>query len=545
MRLLAAQGKALHVGVMNETSGSQGNSATANVTRSVMSRLLLVVAGAASALALPPTGFWWLLFVTVPVLLLRLEHLPNAAWRAAFLSGLGFGFGYFAVAFHWIGYAFFINAADVWMMPFAVGGLALFMASYWGVAAAVAVAVPRAILPRWLTAVLALAVAEWLRGHLLTGFPWAAVGLAADGMGAAAQLASVTGMTGLTLLLLLWAALPAVLWQNWRWQRHLPVMALAVLALLPLAELWGLWRLAQSPTVYAGTAVVRLVQPNISQDDKWRSDNAEAIFSILLGLSRADAQSAPVSHVIWPESSVPFLLDEDATALARIADLLKPGRTLVAGAIRREQPQQGVEPYYTSVMLVDDQGAVTGVYDKWRLVPGGEFLPMEGLLSRIGFRKVVSLPESFTAGKGPMSLPLPGIGKATMLVCYEVIFPHALVPPERPDVLVNVTNDGWFGRSTGPHQHLAQARMRSIEQGLPLFRAANTGISAVIDPAGRMLAHSALETRTVIDSRVPKSLPPTPYSRWGDWLLLALLAGFAAVLRRVRLSTREQASRAL
>ncbi len=504
--------------------------------------LLLAVAGGASALALPPTGLWWLLALTVPVLLTRLERLPDAAWGAAFMCGLGFGFGYFTVAFHWIGYAFFVNAADIWMMPFAVGGLALFMACYWGAAAVLAVAVPRAVLPRWLTAVLALAIAEWLRGHLLTGFPWAAVGLAADGMGAAVQIASVAGMTGLTLLLLVWAALPAVIWRNWRGQRRLPVAALAVLALLPLAELWGLWRLAQSPTAYAGTAVVRLVQPNISQDDKWRSDNAEAIFSTLLSLSRGEAQSASVSHVIWPESSVPFLLDEDAGALERISALLKPGSTLVAGAIRREKPQDGAEPYFTSVILVDDQGAIAGVYDKWRLVPGGEFLPMEGLLSRIGFRKVVSLPESFTPGKGPSSLHLPGIGEAAMLVCYEVIFPHALVPPERPDVLINVTNDGWFGRSTGPHQHLAQARLRSVEQGLPLFRAANTGVSAVIDPVGRILARSALETRAVIDSRVPQSLPPTPYSRWGDWLLLALFPGLAAVLRRVRLSTRESLS---
>lgn len=523
---------------MSGTADRQDNRTNSNLSESVTLRLaLLVGAGAASALALPPTGLWWLLALTVPVFLTRLERLPSGALRSGFVSGLSFGFGYFAAAFHWIGYAFFVNAADIWMMPFAVGGLALFMACYWGVAAAIAVAVPRSILPRWLSAVLALAVAEWLRGHLLTGFPWAAVGLAADAMGAAAQLASVTGMTGLTLLLLLWAALPAVIWHGWRTERRVPIAALAVLALLPLAELWGLWRLAITPTVFAGPAVVRLVQPNISQDDKWRSDNAQAIFSTLINLSRGAAGSQAVSHVIWPESSVPFLLAEDASALAQIADMLQPGSMLVAGAIRRERAADHAEPYFTSVMLVDDTGKIAGTYDKWRLVPGGEFLPLESLLSRIGFRKVVALPESFTPGKGPSSLQLPGIGWVTPLVCYEVIFPHDLVPRERPDLLVNVTNDGWFGRSTGPYQHLSQARMRSIEQGLPLLRAANTGISAVIDPAGRVLARTLLETRTVIDSRVPQALPPTLYARCGDWLLLVLMVLAAILLRRARSST--------
>jgi apolipoprotein N-acyltransferase len=497
--------------------------------------LTLLFAGGLSGLALPPLGFWWVLLITVPVLVLQLERLPDRGWRKAFWGGLSFGFGYFAVVFHWIGYAFFVNAADIWMMPFAVGGLALFMACYWGIAAALSVVVPRAFLPRWLTAVFFIAVAEWLRGHLLTGFPWAVPGLAADGMGAVVQLASLVGMNGLTVLLLVWGALPFVMWRTWKRTRHLPFGAVVVLLLLPASELWGVWRLSATPVAYEGAAVVRLVQPNISQDDKWRGDNAGNIFATLVALSREGPDGSAVTHVIWPESSVPFLLDENALALRRISAMLMPGATLVAGTIRRSKIAGQPDPYFTSVLEINDHGLITGIYDKWRLVPGGEFLPFEAVLSRIGFRKVVALPESFTAGHGADNLTLPMIGAAGALICYEVIFPHGLVAAERPRVLINVTNDGWFGRSTGPYHHLAQARLRSIEQGLPLFRAANTGISAVIDGMGRILQRTDLETRAYLQSAVPQSLPPTPYARWGDGLVLFLAAALAVLLRATKL----------
>jgi len=495
--------------------------------------LLLFGAGLLSGLALPPIGQWWVLALTLPVYLWRIETLPQGRWGRGFLSGLVFGFGYFVAAFHWIAFAFFINPADIWMMPFAVGGLALFMAGYWGIASALAMRVPRAVAPRWLAALLLIAVAEWLRGHLLTGFPWAVPGLAVDGMGAVAQLASLVGMNGLTLLVLVWAALPALLWSRWRRERTVSLAALAVLLCLPAAELWGLWRIGQNPTLLNGSVKVRLVQPNISQDDKWRSDNADAIFRSLMDLSSAGATEAGISLVVWPESSVPFLLDEDRMALSQVGAMLSPGRTLLAGAIRRDRGANGNDSYYTSVVAVNAQGEVSGRYDKWRLVPGGEFLPWEDLLTRLGFRKVVSLPESFTAGRGPHNLPVPGLGLVAPLICYEVIFPNRLIAEERPDLIVNVTNDGWFGRSTGPYQHLAQARLRTIEQGLPLVRAANTGISAVIDPLGKIVARTELLSRGVVDHLVPLPLAVTVYARIGD-LALCLLIGLVLLsLRKV------------
>lgn len=522
--------------------GRQKNEADVTSPRPTRWRdhLILLGAGAASGSALPPLGFWWVLFVTVPLLLWYLEAKAHSGWRGPFWAGFSFGFGYFCAAFHWIGFAFFVNASDIWMMPFAVAGLALFMAFYWAIALAVASRVPQAFAPRWLSALAALAIAEWLRGRLFTGFPWGLPGLATEGMGGVAQVASLVGVNGLTLLVLVWSALPFVIWCNRHAGLRVQVLPVLVLAALPLSHVWGLWRLASLPTSYREGAVVRLVQPNISQSDKWRSDNAVAIFDTLTKLSVEGANAATVTHVIWPESSVPFLLDEDKVARERIAGILTPGKTLLAGAIRREVQAGCVtcpDLYFTSILMMDDTGGVTGAYDKWRLVPGGEYLPLEDFLSRFGFRKVVSLPESFTAGAGPRNLDVPGMGLSGMLICYEVIFSHALVNETRPQLLVNVTNDGWFGRSVGPYQHLAQARMRSIEQGLPLLRSANTGISAVIDSTGRIVAQTALEQSTYLDSRVPVAGAPTPYARWGDSLMAGLMLVLFAVLRTLHLAT--------
>lgn len=491
-------------------------------TLSLLWMAALFVAGAAAALALPPWGYTFLAPIGFAGLGLWLEQPDLRLWRGAFMIGLVFGFGYFVMALQWIGNAFYVDAAaTLWMMPFAVGGLALFLSLYWGAAAAVAHLVPRRILPRWVAQAMTLACAEWLRGHLLTGFPWAAPGLMVDGLGPVAQLASITGMTGLTLLVLLWGLAPLAVVMEWRAHRRADVLAVVVLLLLPVAWLMGTLRLAQAPAVSDSGPTVRLVQPNISQSEKWRDENSSAIFDTLLRLT----SSGPAADLtVWPESSVPFFLDESDGARERIAAAIGAQGHLLAGAVRRSAGPPGQEPYFTSVMHVDGSGAVLWAYDKWRLVPGGEFLPYDALFSRLGFRKVVSLPESFTAGDGPHSFDVPGVGAVGPSICYEAIFPDRLVGQQRPDVLVNVTNDGWFGLSAGPHQHLAQARLRAIEQGLPLLRAANTGISAIVDPFGRIVARSPLGVETRVTGTIPAPLAPPIYAIWGDWMLLLLLA---------------------
>jgi apolipoprotein N-acyltransferase len=482
--------------------------------------LLYLVYGAGLALALPPLNQIWICVLVLS--LCAMTYQPSSSKRQAFWRGLCFGFGYFVVALHWIGFAFFVDAAEtLWMMPFAVGGLALFLSLYWGLGFVIAHVFERWGFQHWLVLPVAIGVMEVLRGLLLTGFPWAAPGLIADGLGGVLQLASVVGQWGLTVLVLLWFSLPGVLWAAWKSQRASTLLPALLLITWPLGWWWGNNRLADAPPSQVTGPVIRLVQPNIAQSDKWRSENAGPIFNDLISLSTRTSGVLP-DVVIWPESSLPFLLDESEEALARLGDVLQDRQVLLAGSIRRTKRADG-EDYFTSIMAIDSNGKVFDVYDKWRLVPGGEFLPFASLLEPLGFRKVVALPEGFTAGPGARAIELPGIGTAAALICYEVIFPDRLTPAgQRPRVYVNVTNDGWFGQSVGPHQHLAQVRMRAVEQGIPFARAANTGISAVIDPLGRFVVQSELGVAAHLDAALPVPLANTAFAQFGG-------AGFAIV----------------
>jgi apolipoprotein N-acyltransferase len=482
----------------------------------------LCVLGAVSALNLAPIDAWWVLFFTVPLALQILSlKIEQQIWRGFWL-GWCFGFGYFLGALHWIGFAFLVDAnKDLWMMPIALGGLTGFLALFWAAATMCALQWAKRGAPLWIALPVAFAVFEWFRSFLFTGFPWAVFGQAVDGMGGVAQLASLIGMNGLTLMVWLWAASFHTLWQARRRER---LVALAVLTTMPLCFAWGEWHLASHPTQYVEGVTLRLVQPNISQSDKWRAGNARTIFDQLLALTAAPSSTGkPVTHIIWPESSVPFLIDESEPGRAEMAAALNPGQILLAGAVRRAKPDDKAA-YFTSILIFNDKAAVLGHYDKWHLVPGGEFLPMAWLLEPLGLRKVVSLPESFTPGPGPTTLDVPGAGPAGMSICYEAIFPGALSDPaNRPSWLVNVTNDGWFGKSIGPYQHLAQLRLRAIEQGLPVARAANTGVSAVIDSYGRMTFVSQLGTTGAFDLELPQSASPTIYAAWPRSILFVVL----------------------
>lgn len=497
---------------------------------------LLLIAGAAAGLAMPPFDLWPLLFLAFPILAWSLDQ---ASWRRAFAAGWLFGLGYFTACFYWIGIAFLVDAATyLWMMPFMVGALAGGMALYWGLAAAAVVLLHQRGLARIITFAILIGLAEWLRGHLLTGFPWTAPGLAVDGMGGLAQAASLIGMPGLTLLIVLWATLPAL--AGLAQTRQVDWVAGALLlALLPGLWLWGNHRLANDDDKPVDGVALRIVQPNIAQEAKWNPERERENFDRLKRLSSQTSPRYPqgindVSVVIWPESAVSFFIDESEIGLAELAELLPQQTVLVMGALRRDAVGQGERHVYNSVLAFDGDASLIGHYDKWRLVPGGEFLPFEEILKPLGFRKVVTVPESFAAGPGPSNIALPGLPTAAVLICYEAIFPHDLIDPvQRPDWIINVTNDAWFGKSSGPYQHLAQARLRTIEQGLPLVRAANTGISAIIDPYGRIETSLDLGLEGVLDGQLPKALASTLYARAGDWSLLVLMLllgmiGFAA-----------------
>ncbi|MBG1232823.1 apolipoprotein N-acyltransferase [Aestuariivirga litoralis] len=484
--------------------------------------LKLFVLGALAAIALPPTDLWPVLFITVPLALVIFTRESQSLYRRIAWLGWLYGLGYFIAALHWIAYAFFVNPErDLWMMPIALGSLAAFMAVFWMLAILAASFAAKRSYPLWLVVPATLAMAEWLRGHLFTGFPWSALGQMSDGMFGVEQLASIIGMTGLSLMVPLWAsAIYGAVFETAR-RRWL---AVALLITFPLSLVWGQLRLASHPTAYVPDVMVRLVQPNINQNEKWLERHARKIYDTLLALNaRPSSTGKPITHIIWPESSVPFLLDESAAGRAELAKAMPPGATLMAGAVRRSAANDQAQ-YFTSILVLNDQAQVLNHYDKWHLVPGGEFLPLAWALEPLGLRKVVSLPESFTPGPGPTNLEIPGAGLAGMSICYEAIFPDAVAGPSiRPNWLINVTNDGWFGKSTGPYQHLAQLRLRSIEQGLPAARAANTGISSIIDPLGRVTFQSLIGVSDAYDLALPQPVSQTTYGRLGDCLFFVLL----------------------
>jgi apolipoprotein N-acyltransferase len=506
-------------------------------------RVLVAIAGGAIAsLSLPPAGLWPALIVATGLLIWLLDGVfrQRETFRGRLLSaalvGWSFGFGYFATSLYWVGFAFLVDA-DTFavLMPLGVAALPAGLAMFWAAAAAGAMTLwrPRGAGRAVLLAV-ALAAGEWLRGHLFTGFPWNAPGYAAGALDGLGQGAAVVGLYGMTLLVLLWAGLAAVLATETLSRRAL-LAAVVVLAAAPLALAAGHWRLANASSAMFDDIGLRIVQANIAQGEKWRPERQEEIVGAHLDLSTAGGL-AGVTHLVWPESAVPMLIDEAPEARDRLVQDLPPRTTLLLGALRREHEnpaEAGALNVYNSIFAVAGSGEIVARYDKWRLVPFGEYLPLETLLKPLGLRKLVPLPLGFSAGPAPRTLAIAGTPPFAALVCYEAIFPRALIDREaRPEWLLNVTNDGWFGNTAGPYQHLEQARFRAIEEGLALVRAANTGISAVVDPYGRILHRLQLGEAGRIDSPLPRPLPPTVYARWGDlpFFFMLTIAAFIAIV---------------
>ncbi|MCX7287286.1 MAG: apolipoprotein N-acyltransferase [Rhodobacterales bacterium] len=477
-------------------------------------RLALAFAlGCLAAFGQAPWGLWPLTILAMAGVIWLVVRADGA--RAAFWIGLAAGTGQFAVALSWIIEPFLIDAArDGWMAPFALvllsGGLGLF----WGGAAALSVLVPQ----RALGFVVAFLALEWLRGVIFSGFPWAMVGHVWIGT-PVDQLAAFAGPSGLSLVLLLAAAMP-VLW-HWRGGAASGLLLVAAFG-------FGVWRLDQ-PLPETGTATLRLVQPNAEQSLKWDQALADEFLNRLLRLT---AEGTPADLTIWPETAVPFML-EYAPSVAGMVTTASQGRPVAVG-IQREEAGR----FYNSIRVLEGDGVERARYDKHHLVPFGEYVPL-GDLAYDWFGITAFAAQagaSYSAGPGPQVLDLGPLGRVLPLICYEAVFPRLLnAAPERADWLLQVTNDAWFGVRTGPFQHFDQARLRAVEQGLPLIRVANTGVTAVIDARGRVIASLPFGTMGALDTHVPGALPPTPYARWGDGPFLLLLAGlFVLALLRPR-----------
>jgi apolipoprotein N-acyltransferase len=385
-----------------------------------------------------------------------------------------------------------------------------------------------------------LTTAEWLRGHLFTGFPWNTFGYALSSPLVLAQGASIIGIWAYTFIAVLVFASPATLADD-RAETRVAWLPL-VLGLLVLAVLggFGALRLARTQTQFVDGVHLRIMQPNLQQDVKFNYAARQEVMNRYVTLSSRDLGPQTsglhdVTHLIWPESAFPFFLAREPDALAQIVQLLRDGPVLITGAVRLAEPVNPVDPaVYNSIYVIDHDGSILALYDKVHLVPFGEYLPLQRLLDRLGLQSLTKQRGGFLAADRRRLVRIPGAPPALPLICYEAILPDEAMPKgPRPGWIINVTNDGWFGMSSGPFQHLQQARLLAIEEGLPLVRAANTGISAVVDPVGRIINALPLGREGVLDSPLPRAIGATIYSRTGAGPIAVVVAlAFLVIVRR-------------
>ncbi len=484
--------------------------------------------GALAALALPPVHAVPVLLVSLPGLLALLG--AAGGWKRAGLLGFAWGWGHAVAGLYWVTHAILVDAATWWwLVPLAAPALAVPVAAF---------AVPPAILaralpagwPRLLGFAGAWTLAEIARGILFTGFPWNLLGTVWAFAALPVQAAAFVGTHGLTLLTVLLAGLPVL--GGWR-----PLAGGA--AVLVLLAGFGAWRIGTAPDGDTGTTLV-LVQGNIQQSVKWSPDERRRIFETYLELTREGIEmtvarrpsgSGPDHNlvVIWPETASPYLLVQDPGARAAAAALLPSGAVLLAGTVRAEFAANGaLSAVFNSLVALDPTGEVVALYDKAHLVPFGEYMPLSGWIPV----RLAAGGMDFSAGPGPVTLTVPGVPSFGALICYEVIFPGAVTPVPRPAWLVNITNDAWFGESAGPWQHLAAARMRAVEEGLPLARVAQSGISTVFDSLGIRDHVLPLGERGILISPLKRAMPATPFAGYGLILpsglsILSVLLGFA------------------
>ena len=480
--------------------------------------LLAFIMGAAAVAAFAP-------FHIIPALAPSFAVLvwlttSSARVRDAAVAGLAFGLGHFVAGLYWISGAFMVvgGPAAIAAWP-AVVGLSLFLALYPAAACAayrslVSPAAPFAIPQAVLFASL-WTLSEWLRGWVLTGFPWNPVGSVWAASDIMLQVTSLVGVYGLGWATVFAASAFAGSWWQGGWRQGGWHVAAASVGVLLAVAATGTFRLGEAPDVgvdHVEDVRLRLVQPHIPQRMKWIGElrPRHVQDQVALSLQPGDADAQRPTHVIWAETAIPFYVNGDELLLQQLAMAVPPGGRLIAGGLRRDGGAR-----YNSLFVIDESGRIESSYDKTHLVPFGEYMPLADL---IPFRKLTSGAVDFTPGGHRVSTAATGVPPFQALICYEAIFPGGVVGRDgaRPQWLLNVTNDAWYGISSGPHQHFALVRIRAVEEGLPVVRVANTGISAVVDPFGRVVSSLALGARGVIDTDLPKAAEPTVFSMTGN-----------------------------
>ena len=519
--------------------------------------LIAAIAGAVGALSLAPLDVGPALVVPMVVAVWLLDGRTRARSRGPFADGFFLGFGYHLAGFWWLGAAFLIDPDFTWAIPFGVIGVPALLALFTGLGFVLAGLLWLPGPSRILALAIGLTASEWLRGnYLFTGFPWNSFGMALGGNLVMAQTAALVGANGLTALAIALFATPATLADAAALPRRVaPSLAATVIA-LALAG-YGAVRLAEpSPGLVPGV-VIRIMQPGLRPDINFSYENRDAIVSHYLALSSRDDEAknirlSDVTMLVWPESAFPFILTRDPPELDRIGAALPSSTTLVTGAAREidlpaANGRSAHSEYFNAIEVIRQGGELIDSYDKVHLVPFGEYLPFDALLRRLGLRNFVSVPGGFERGSARRALAVPGLPAASPLICYEAIFTgevgieHAV--DNRAGYLLNITNDGWFGLTSGPSQHFAQVRLRTIEEGLPMVRGAATGISAVLDAHGHSLGSLPLGAEGILDTGLPRPLAAPPFARVGD-VPLAVVSGLgAAVLAARRVAVHRTPSR--
>jgi apolipoprotein N-acyltransferase len=518
-------------------------------------KLLALAGGATGALTLAPFGLWPLLVIPFGIAVWLLDGVASPSrfrrWGQAFADGWFWGFGYFVAGLWWLGAAFLVEADKfLWAMPLGVLGLPMVLAFFPAFGFVLAHLLWKPGLMRILALAGALSLSEWGRTNLFTGFPWNAYGQALAENLLLAQSASVVGLHGLTVLAIALAAVPAVMVTTSASTGRV-LAGLAAIAALGSLFAFGWYRIPLAPSPLVAGVKLRIMQPNLPQDDKFRPEKGREIVERYIALS--DKATSPqtlglqdVTHLIWPESAFPFLLGRTPQALQIITSALPRGVTLITGAARAGTALPGEEqpPIYNSVHVITRESGIVASYDKHHLVPFGEYLPapFEAAMQASGLTAFVAIPGGFTASDKRQVLVVQGLPPVAASICYEAIFSGELLPTSpslpanRPQLLLNVTNDAWFGRTPGPYQHAQQARLRAIEEGLPMIRAANNGISSVVDGYGRIIGSLPLGVDGVLDAGLPRAIGTTTFSRVGNLMAvgLSILCLFLAGVNRLR-----------
>jgi len=491
--------------------------------------------GALATMALPPLYFFPVLALSFSGLIWLLDGVRRA--RTALAIGWWFGFGYFAAGLYWTGFAMLVDAARfAWLVPIASLGLPAGLAIFSGLAGLIYYRLGPTGVARVLVLALAWTTVEWLRSTILTGFPWNLIGYTWMSSDAMAQAAAYVGVHGLGLITVAtMASFAAIKADGSALSRfRYPLVGIAVLAII---QAGGTWRVANTKITNVEGVNLRLVQANIPQHHKWRPELRRKNLDRYMQMSSFPGADR-ISHIIWPETAAAYFLGNDPELRKSLGGLVAGNGVLITGAPRTTPTRQTPFKVWNSVLALDNKGDIVGTYDKFHLVPFGEYVPFRNILGLFGIERLVAGRGDFQRGPGPRTLELPGLPPVSPLICYEAIFPGEVKDPDhRPDWMLNLTNDAWFGMTAGPHQHLAMTRMRAIEEGIAMVRVANTGISAIIDPLGRVRNSIGLGVSGVLDGTLPRPVAEaTLYSRYADRTALVVfliaLAVCGGLMRR-------------